>query len=107
MDYIRLHVTLFSTTVSRPLAEKFGLPVDAAVPETLYTTGEGARNGGPLPDFQSLSLLTTIERDDETEYVYKLFSLDAKSDDWFENLFGAGKIRWVYRKEVSPRVYSH
>lgn len=64
----------------------------------LLTTHEGARQGGPEPQFNSISYHAKIN---ENEWVVKIFSKQAISDEFLEDAFGKGTVGWVYRKEVS------
>ncbi|KAJ7139742.1 Prenylcysteine lyase-domain-containing protein [Mycena epipterygia] len=93
--YVRLHVTLFSTTLPSIPAQSFSLPASTKIPPMLLTTFEGARNGGKEPDFNSMSYHGLIS---EGEWVVKIFSKERISDQWLSNIFD-GKIGWVHRKE--------
>ncbi|KAG8959873.1 hypothetical protein FRC03_007347 [Tulasnella sp. 419] len=97
VEYVRLHVTILSTTSFRPLSSYFGINGD--VPRTILTSAEGVRNGGPAPEFNSVSYHRTITLNGQEEHIFKIFSVDRKSHEWLEDLFGAGTIGWVYRKE--------
>ncbi|KAG8908357.1 hypothetical protein FRB99_007284 [Tulasnella sp. 403] len=99
VEYVHLHVTLLSTTSFRPRPEKFGWAPGSSLPKNILTTAEGVRNGGPAPDFQSISYHKTFVKDGREEHIFKIFSLDHKSDEWLEEVFGKGTLGWVYRKE--------
>ncbi|KAG8999210.1 hypothetical protein FRB94_006399 [Tulasnella sp. JGI-2019a] len=99
VDYVHLHVTMVSSTSFRPLASKFGVNTEAEVPRFILTTGDSARNGGPKPEFQSISYYKTYEVNGRTEHLFKIFSLEERSDEWLEETFGEGTIGWVHRKE--------
>lgn len=96
--YVRLHVTLLSTTAAHPNPEYFGLRPGSQVPTSILTTYEGARNGGPVPEFNSMTYHGKVSPDRE-EYVVKIFSKETISDEWLSKMFG-GKVGWVLRKEV-------
>ncbi|KAH7104700.1 FAD/NAD(P)-binding domain-containing protein [Auriculariales sp. MPI-PUGE-AT-0066] len=93
IPYVHLHVTLFTTTAKYPSSEYFG----TAAPRTVLTTHDGARHGGPEPEFNSLSYLHPLQEGAE-EWVVKIFSKKRISDTWLEKAFD-GKVGWVYRKE--------
>lgn len=101
VDYVHLHVTLLSTTSPNPLPERFGLKPGSWISRSVFTTAAGIRTGGPAPDFQSISYHQTFGYNGRKEYVFKIFSLDHKSDEWLEGVFGVGTVGWVHRKEVS------
>ena len=102
--YVHLHVTLLTTTAPYADPVYFGLKPEATVPSTIFTTYEGVRNGGPEPEFNSLSFHGPISEGSE-EQVVKIFSKQRVEDDWLNKVFG-GKVGWVFRKEVrlSPIV---
>ncbi len=95
--YVRLHVTLLSTTSPSIDPEYLNLPATATPPSMLLTTYEGARNGGKEPEFNSISYHGKISDD---EWVVKVFSQERKSDEWLRKVF-RGQVGWVHRKEVS------
>ena len=73
----------------------------------ILTTRAGARQGGPEPEFNSLSYLRAVRNHDltqwrnargEPEWVVKVFSKTRISDSWLEEMF-EGKVGWVLRKE--------
>lgn len=102
--YVPLHVTLLSTPSSHINASYFGLPDNSFIPGTVLTSYEGARNGGPEPEFNSISIHGKVTRKDgepadKEEYLVKVFSKERAEDEWLESLFG--KVGWVYRKVVS------
>lgn len=63
-----------------------------------------ARKVAEKPDFNSISYHKTIERNGREEHIFKVFSMERKSDKWLEDVFGEGTLGWIYRKEV--RIYS-
>ncbi|KAK0506014.1 Prenylcysteine lyase-domain-containing protein [Armillaria luteobubalina] len=93
--YVRLHVTLLSTTSPSIDPEYLNLPPTATPPSMLLTTYDGARNGGKEPEFNSISYHGKISDD---EWVVKVFSQERKSDEWLRKVF-RGQIGWVHRKE--------
>ncbi|KAH7910709.1 FAD/NAD(P)-binding domain-containing protein [Hygrophoropsis aurantiaca] len=106
--YVHLHVTLLSTRSRHPNPEYFGLSTGTDIPKMILTTYEGARIGGFEPEFNSLSYhgLTrqaTNSIDEDTsdvppqEWVVKIFSKAALTDEWLKTVFG--HVGWVYRKE--------
>ena len=99
--YIHLHVTLLSTSSPTPNPVYFTLPNDTASPTTVLTTNDGFANGGPEPEFNSLTYHGRITgrsgRPDE--YLAKIFSSKTLDDAWLRDTFG--KVGWVCRKEVS------
>ena len=95
---MHLHVTLLTTTAPHPSPIYFGLKEDADVPRTVLTTYEGVRKGGKDPEFNSVNYLGPITPGSD-EYVVKIFSEEALSDEWLHTLFG-GNVGWIYRKEV-------
>lgn len=96
--YVRLHVTLLTTTAPTPNATYFSLPPSSKVPLMMLTTYEGARHGGEEPEFNSLSYHGLVR---DGEWGVKIFSQKRISDEWLDMMF-FGKVGWVYRKEVSP-----
>ena len=98
--YVRLHVTLLTTTALHPDPVYFGLKPGSKVPSTVLTTYEGVRHGGKVPQFNSLTYHGKISFADREEYVVKIFSNETLSDEWLNTVF-AGKVGWVLRKEVS------
>jgi len=96
--YIHLHVTLLSTTSPHPNPVYFGLAPADAVPTSVLTSSQGTRNGGPEPEFNSLSYLRSIEHGGQTEYIVKLFSKQRLSDEWLAKMFH-DKVGWLLRKE--------
>ncbi|KAG9004827.1 hypothetical protein FRB90_010689 [Tulasnella sp. 427] len=134
VDYIRLHVTLLSTTSRTARPERFGLKPGTHVGRMILTnpnpnpnaqpqseekavdpyaayeappfnpacSGPGnvcARKVAEKPDFNSISYHRTIERNGREEHIWKVFSMEKKSDEWLEEVFGEGTLGWVYRKE--------
>ncbi|KAG8910746.1 hypothetical protein FRC01_006155 [Tulasnella sp. 417] len=124
VDYVRLHVTLVSTTSSSARPERFGLQPGTHVGKFILTTenrgdkgqagsstavcdtqtsdtvvGAGCKqNLESKPDFNSISLHQTFERNGRKEYIWKVFSMDRKNDEWLEDVFGEGTVGWAYRK---------
>ncbi|KAI0271577.1 FAD/NAD-P-binding domain-containing protein [Gloeopeniophorella convolvens] len=104
--YIRLHVTLLSTTAETPNPEYFGLKAGAKAPTTVLTTLDGARRGGVAPEFNSLTyhgpvkLAKNEDHDIRStdEWVVKIFSMEPVSDEWLANMF-QNQVSWVLRKE--------
>lgn len=94
--YIRLHVTLLSTTAAYPNPEYFGMPAGSKVPRVMLTTKERA-NGLAPPEFNSLTYHGRIGKE---EWAVKIFSDHRISDEWLNNMF-QGQVKWVTRKEVS------
>ncbi|KAJ7770829.1 Prenylcysteine lyase-domain-containing protein [Mycena maculata] len=93
--YVHLHVTLFTTTLPSIPPQSFSLPASTKIPPMLLTTFEGARNGGPEPEFNSISYHGLIR---DGEWVVKIFSKARISDKWLSKMFD-GEIGWVHRKE--------
>jgi len=108
VPYVHLHVTLFATTSPSPNPAYFKLPEESAVPSMILTSAEGARQGGPEPDFNSMNYLQRVSPDRE-EWVVKIFSKKRIEDAWLEKVFGKGKVGWVLRHEVgiSNLPYGH
>jgi len=105
VNYVHLHVTLFTTNVSRPNPQYFN--VKGNVPRVVLTTYDGVRHHPdgtvPKPEFNSLSYhgMTRTEDDSEgPEWVVKIFSDHRIEDNWLERVFGRGNVGWVHRKEV-------
>ncbi|PAV22226.1 FAD NAD(P)-binding domain-containing [Pyrrhoderma noxium] len=95
--YVHLHVTLLTTTAPHPNPEYFGLKHNAKAPTSILTTYEGVRHGGHEPEFNSLTYHGKIASDQD-EFVVKIFSKEALSDEWLDNVF-SNKVTWVLRKE--------
>ncbi|KAI0063132.1 FAD/NAD-P-binding domain-containing protein [Artomyces pyxidatus] len=103
--YIHLHVTLLSTTAPSYNPEYFGLAKGAKAPQMVLTTLDGVRNGGKVPEFNSINYLRKIVKKNATEakegpeeWAVKIFSMAPVSDEWLSNLF-QGQVGWVLRKE--------
>ena len=106
--YVRLHVTLLSTSAPTPHATYFNLQPSAKAPSTLLTTHDGVRQRGRAePEFNSLTYhghVLTKEGEkrrtatDEEEWVVKIFSKERLTDEWLGAMF-EGKAGWVLRKE--------
>ncbi|KZS96897.1 FAD/NAD(P)-binding domain-containing protein, partial [Sistotremastrum niveocremeum HHB9708] len=100
--FVHLHVTLIATTAERPSATFFNTPKP---PKWILTTRENARNGGPEPEFNSLTYHETLVVEGKpTEYVVKIFSKERISDEWLNKAFD-GQVGWVYRKEWDAYPY--
>ncbi|KAE8214400.1 hypothetical protein CF327_g2215 [Tilletia walkeri] len=126
--YVHLHVTLLITSAPRPRPEPFGRSGADKIARSVLTTGVGSRKGGKLPDFNSLSYLRRLPRISKTaptsngtvhpnpsllplsqpvssedntnsDFLVKIFSPNPISDERLAELFGAGTVKWVYRKE--------
>ncbi|KAF8973540.1 Prenylcysteine lyase-domain-containing protein [Flammula alnicola] len=93
--YVRLHVTLVSTTSATPNPEYFGLPPSSSAPRMVLTTYQGGREGHTKPEFNSLSYHGLIR---DGEWAVKIFSKKELSDEWLNNMF-QGQVGWVHRKE--------
>ena len=112
--YLRLHVTLLSTSAPAPNASYFGLAPGARAPTEVLTTHNRVRAGlGAEPEFNSMTYHGKIKRADgapaeleRDEWVVKIFSKRVIEDAWLENMFGAGNVGWVLRKEVSRDLTS-
>jgi len=65
----------------------------------ILTTGQGFRNGGKAPEFNSLSYHGLVR---DGEWGVKIFSKQRISDEWLEKVF-PGTVGWVFRKEVGSR----
>ncbi|PFH54745.1 hypothetical protein AMATHDRAFT_72501 [Amanita thiersii Skay4041] len=93
--YVRLHVTLLTTTAPAPDPTYFALSPSSKVPRMVLTSYEGVRKGGKEPEFNSLSYHGHVR---DGEWAVKIFSKEAISDEWLNKLF-LGKVGWVYRKQ--------
>lgn len=106
VEYVHLHVTLLATTSPGANPEYFNLRAGSHVPSFVATTWDAVRHGEPTtpkPEFNSLNYLDQIKNVEEhgiDEWTVKIFSQDRISDEWLANVFGEGKVGWVYRKEV-------
>ncbi len=105
--YIRLHVTLLTTTAATPDPEYFGYKPSGKIPTTILTSFDGARQGGRAPEFNSLTYHgqakfarnETHDAQNTGEWSVKIFSMEPISDDWLAEVF-QGQVGWVFRKEV-------
>jgi prenylcysteine oxidase/farnesylcysteine lyase len=104
IDYVKLHVTLLSTTTPRVNAEYFNNATN--IPKMLLTTNEGWRNGGVEPEFNSLSYHGGFERGENKEYKVKIFSKKKVEDEWLAKVFGEGNVGWVHRKVWDAYPYA-
>lgn len=106
VEYVRLHVTLLTTTSPAPNASYFGLREGSHIPRVIFTTWDAVRHGDvntPQPEFNALNYIDkirTLEIDGVDEWVVKIFSSERIPDEWLENMFGTGQVGWVFRKEV-------
>jgi len=106
VEYVRLHVTLLTTTSPAPNASYFGLREGSHIPRVIFTTWDAVRHGDvntPQPEFNALNYIDkirTLEIDGVDEWVVKIFSSERIPDEWLENMFGTGQVGWVLRKEV-------
>ena len=105
--YIRLHVTLLTTTAATPNPVYFGYKPGYKVPTTIMTSLNGLRHGGKAPEFNSLTYHgqakfaknETHDRRGTGEWVAKIFSMERISDEWLAAMF-QDEVGWVHRKEV-------
>jgi prenylcysteine oxidase/farnesylcysteine lyase len=91
-----LHVTVLTTTAAFPNPAYFGLSPSSSVARRILTTYEGKRQGGKEPEFFSLSYEGLVK---EGEWVVKIWSREAISDDWLDDVF-LKQVGWVHRKDV-------
>ncbi|KAI0828535.1 Prenylcysteine lyase-domain-containing protein [Trametes gibbosa] len=106
--YIRLHVTLLSTSSPTPNATYFNLGAGGKAPTTLLTTYEGVRQKGLVePEFNSLTYHGPVRGKNgearlntfgDKEWVVKIFSKSRLEEAWLEQMF-EGNVGWVLRKE--------
>ncbi|KAF8319809.1 FAD/NAD(P)-binding domain-containing protein [Clavulina sp. PMI_390] len=109
VEYVRLHVTLFTTIAPQPDPAYFNLPASARVPAFIATTHDGVRHNRkssvievPEPEFNSLNYLYQVKNVKEhgiDEWAVKIFSKETITDEWLAKVFGEGKVTWVHRKE--------
>ncbi len=130
-EYVHLHVTLVVTTAASPRGEYFGRGADDVMPTTVLTTYNAIRKdikrGGdedednqeatrhPRLDFNSLNYLSKLgprkaatgggAAEGAEQHLVKIFSEGALSDKKLEEIFGAGKVDWVHRKEWDAYPY--
>jgi prenylcysteine oxidase/farnesylcysteine lyase len=97
--YVHLHVTLLTTTSEYLNPTYFNLPSSSKPARMMLTTYEGARNGGPEPEFNSLSYHGLVR---PGEWAVKIFSQSRMSDELLDRIFN-GQVQWVFRKEVRVR----
>lgn len=109
VEYVHLHVTLLSTTSPNLNTTYFGLQKGSQTPGMLLTTWDAVRSGrGKGPEFNSISYHGLIQTGkEEKEWVVKVFSKEAKSDEWLSGILGDGKLGWVHRAEVSIMEKMH
>ncbi|KAF5355736.1 hypothetical protein D9756_004026 [Leucocoprinus leucothites] len=93
--YVRLHVTLLTTTLEYPNPEYFALSPSAKPARMMLTTYENVRKEGKAPEFNSLSYHGLIQ---EGEWAVKIFSRQRISDEWLAEVFN-DQVGWVFRKE--------
>jgi len=104
--YIRLHVTLLTTTAETPNPVYFGYKLGSKAPTIVLTSYDGVRHGGRAPEFNSVSYLGRVKSaKNEThggqstgEWVVKIFSMEPISDEWLATMF-QNQVGWVLRKE--------
>ena len=99
--YVHLHVTLLLTSSPTPISTYFSLPEGDKAPTNVLTTHDGFVNGGPAPEFNSLSYHGKVAGHEgrPAEHLVKIFSSKKLDDLWLRKVFG--KLGWVLRKEVS------
>jgi prenylcysteine oxidase / farnesylcysteine lyase len=105
--YVRLHVTLLTTTAVTPNPVYFGHKPGYKVPTTILTSLNGLRHGGKAPEFNALEYLRQVKfANNEThdgrgtsEWVVKIFSMERISDEWLAAMF-QNEVGWVHRKVV-------
>lgn len=109
VEYVHLHVTLFSTTSPTFDPVYFGLSEGANVPSMVLTTWDAVRSGrGQGPDFNSIAYHGLVKNDTEGKvWTGKVFSKERKSDEWLSEILGDGQVGWVYRTEVSLKQLSN
>jgi len=109
VPYVDLHVTLFTSKhLLSPTA--FGLGTQELVPQAVLTTLPKDGKGTP-PDFQSISLLREVisPHTYQTEYLYKVFSMQKPDSTFLGRILGLGDldadaeiakrdISWIYGK---------
>ncbi|EPE05175.1 prenylcysteine oxidase [Ophiostoma piceae UAMH 11346] len=99
IDYVQLHVTLFTTPLKLS-AQYFGLAPGSKVPTTVLTTlaedddpnGSSGLDGTGKAGFFSVSALRRVVNPDtlREEYVYKIFSPDKVTASLLSKLFAVG-----------------
>ncbi|KAL0950720.1 hypothetical protein HGRIS_007496 [Hohenbuehelia grisea] len=94
--YVHLHVTILVTNSSSFDPTYFGLAPGTHVPKMMLTTAEGERQGGPAPEFNSISYHGVVR---EGEWAVKIFSDHRIEDELLERVLPQNSVRWVYRKE--------
>ncbi|KAF8319737.1 hypothetical protein DL93DRAFT_2153235 [Clavulina sp. PMI_390] len=111
VEYIRRHVTVFTTLAAQPNPVYFNLPAGADIPTFVTTTVDGSRpnrimaNGVmelPEPEFNSLKYLYQTKALNEhgvDEWAVRISSKDTISDEWLARVFGEGMVTWVDRKQ--------
>ena len=95
IPYVRLHVTLFTTSKTMSAAF-FNLTADAEVPNTILTTlppdeiPEDPERGVGSPGFFSISTLRQVinPKTLEKENLYKIFSPEKVTPEFLSKLFG-------------------
>ncbi|BEJ14822.1 hypothetical protein CspHIS471_0405890 [Cutaneotrichosporon sp. HIS471] len=91
-EYVKVHLTYVGTTAPSPNAKYFKRS-KGAMSQVILTTGEGARSGGPSPDFQLLMYNLALP----TSNIVLIFSPEALPDSKIIELFGS--TTWIFRKE--------
>lgn len=99
VEYVDLHVTVF--TSNQQINPKY-FGKDSSVPGTILTTVYLSQS--PPLKFFSISIHEYLE--DTGDYVFKIFSPQAFSEDDIASLFSASaKISWVHRKQWRSYPY--
>jgi len=117
IPYVHLQVTLLASKhLLNPLA--FNLEAGDAVPQAILTTLP-KQKAHHSPDFLSISLLRQATKPNgETEYLYKIFSMEPPNSTFLGKIFGLGElepndaiddedISWIYRKEWQSYPYEY
>lgn len=116
IPYVKLHVTLFASR-HKLAPSAFNLPPDEPVPLVVLTTLHPSEKPGSKPTyagkagFFSISMLKPIMNPSTgtTEYLYKIFSPEPVSDDFFSKIldiprpksgdsYSREDISWLHRK---------
>ncbi|KAH9918096.1 Prenylcysteine lyase-domain-containing protein [Fomitopsis serialis] len=95
--YVHLHVTLLSTTARTPSPAYFGLSGESAPTEVLTTHNRVREGLGPEPEFNSMTYHGKIKKVDGSPIEHDEWV--RVEDEWLKNMFGAGNVGWVLRKE--------
>lgn len=106
VQYVRLFVTLFSTSRPSALPSFFGLPEGTEIPSTVLTTGYTSRHSAapyPPPSFHSISWHGETAPG-SGEHVVKVFSLTEFPDHLIRAVIGE-EPGWIYRKRWESYPY--